>query len=146
VGLLPVLHEKADDPVALLFEQKGRDRGVDPPRHAHDDGFRHGREGGYGRVLSSAEVFIGGGGVPVERGLPDAGELLSIFCGFPFLCGIRISSLGKTKELGMSCLLLAEPDDRSFPPPSLRWSNFPGGGALGSGTGVGSDSSSGGST
>ncbi len=37
VIVLPVLHEQADDLVALLFQQPRRDRGVDPARHADND-------------------------------------------------------------------------------------------------------------
>jgi hypothetical protein len=37
VVVLPVLHEQAEHLEALFLEQPGRDRGVDPARHADDD-------------------------------------------------------------------------------------------------------------
>ena len=39
IVVLPVLHEEADDVVALLLEEPGADRGVDAARKADDDGF-----------------------------------------------------------------------------------------------------------
>ncbi|MNT59837.1 hypothetical protein D3C72_1973780 [compost metagenome] len=39
VIVFPVLHEQADDLVALLLEQPRGDRRIDPARHAHHDTF-----------------------------------------------------------------------------------------------------------
>jgi len=42
VILLPVLHEQSDHLVALLLQQEGSDRGVDPAGHADDDALCEG--------------------------------------------------------------------------------------------------------
>jgi hypothetical protein len=39
VVVFPVLHEQADDFVALFLQQPCRDRGIHPARHADNDSF-----------------------------------------------------------------------------------------------------------
>jgi hypothetical protein len=59
VVVLPVLHEKADDVVALLLEEPGAHGRVDSAREAEDDGFLTHRSLG-ARACGAARGFVAG--------------------------------------------------------------------------------------